>query len=87
MRALVRLGDKTTHGGEVITASGSVMYDKPIALVGDKVNCPKKGHGINAILPDATRMMISGRQAALHGFQTECGCVLIASLSSSGEQS
>lgn len=42
MRALVRLGDKTTHGGEVISASGSVMYGKPIALVGDKVSCPKK---------------------------------------------
>ncbi|MDI7245434.1 PAAR domain-containing protein [Providencia rettgeri] len=87
MRALVRLGDKTTHGGEVISASGSVMYGKPIALVGDKVSCPKKGHGVNVILPGSTRILISGRQAALNGFQTECGCTLIASLSSSGEQS
>lgn len=87
MRAIIRLGDKTTHGGEVITASGSIMYGKPIALVGDKVNCPKQGHGINAILPGSTRMIISGRQVALNGFQTECGCTLIASLSSSGEQS
>lgn len=87
MRALVRLGDKTTHGGEVISASGSVMCGKAIALVGDKVNCPKKGHGVNAILPGSTRITISSRQAALNGFQTECGCTLIASLSSSGEQS
>lgn len=87
MRAIIRLGDKTTHGGEVITASGSIMYGKPIALVGDKVICPKQGHGINTILPGSTRMKISGRQVALNGFQTECGCTLIASLSSSGEQS
>lgn len=85
MRALVRLGDKTDHGGEVITASGPQVYGKKVALVGDKVQCPKDGHGVNAILPGQTRIHITNKQAALHGFKTECGCTLIASLSNAGE--
>lgn len=86
MRAFIRLGDKTSHGGEVISASGSVVYGKTVALVGDKVNCPKTGHGINAILPGKTRITMAGREVALDGFITECGCRLISSLSSAGEK-
>ncbi|MBQ0213706.1 PAAR domain-containing protein [Proteus vulgaris] len=86
MRAFIRLGDKTSHGGEVISASGSVVYGKAVALVGDKVNCPKTGHGINAILPSKTRITMVGREVALDGFITECGCRLISSLSSAGEK-
>lgn len=41
------------------------------------------GYGVVA---DRTKALAYFRQAALNGFQTECGCTLIASLSS-GEQS
>jgi uncharacterized Zn-binding protein involved in type VI secretion len=86
MRAFVRLGDATDHGGKVITASGPEVYGKKIALVEDKVSCPISGHGVNAILPGSTRVIIGGKQAALHHFKTECGCSLLASLSSTGEE-
>lgn len=86
MRAFVRLGDSTDHGGEVITASGPEMYGKKVALVNDKVRCPVEGHGVNAILPGSTRVMMGGKQAALDKFKTECGCSLIASLSNAGEE-
>lgn len=86
MRAFIRLGDKTDHGGEVITASGPQVYGKNVALVGDKVKCPIPGHGVNAILPGQTRITISSKLAALNGFKTQCGCTLIASLSNAGEQ-
>ncbi|ROP49446.1 putative Zn-binding protein involved in type VI secretion [Enterobacter sp. BIGb0383] len=86
MRAFIRLGDGTDHGGKVITASGPQVYGKNVALVDDKVSCPMPGHGVNAILPGSTRIMIGGRQAALHQFKTECGCSLLASLSQAGEE-
>ena len=86
MRAFIRLGDKTDHGGEVITASGPQVYGKKVALVGDKVKCPIPGHGVNAILPGQTRVTIGSQLAALNGFKTQCGCALIASLANAGEQ-
>lgn len=86
MRAFVRLDDVTDHGGQVVTASGPMVYGKKVALVGDKVQCPQEGHGVNAILPGTTRVTIRCKLAALDGFKTECGCKLIASLKNAGEQ-
>lgn len=40
-RALVRLGDKTTSGGEVISASSTIIEGLSIALNGDMAWCPK----------------------------------------------
>lgn len=41
-RALVRLGDKTTSGGEVISASSTIIEERNIALNGDMARCPKE---------------------------------------------
>lgn len=50
-KGFVLLGDKTTHGGEVISASSTMIVNgKKVALVGDEINCPVDGHGINAII-------------------------------------
>lgn len=44
MKGFVLLGDKTTHGGTVISASSTMTVNgKPVALIGDKVSCPVKG--------------------------------------------
>lgn len=52
-KGFVLLGDKTTHGGVVISASSTMIVNgKPVALVGDKVSCPIPGHGTNAIIED-----------------------------------
>ncbi|MEX3018222.1 S-type pyocin domain-containing protein [Kluyvera sp. STS39-E] len=40
-RALVRLGDKTTSGGEVISASSTIIEGRNVALNGDMAWCPK----------------------------------------------
>jgi uncharacterized Zn-binding protein involved in type VI secretion len=78
---VVRLGDKTSHGGEVITASQThTISGMGIARVGDQVSCPKKGHGANKIIEGAMTYTIGGRMVALHGHKCECGCTLIASL-------
>ncbi len=50
-KGFVLLGDKTTHGGEVISASSTIVVNgKKVALVGDEINCPIEGHGVNAII-------------------------------------
>ncbi|WP_072037747.1 S-type pyocin domain-containing protein [Enterobacter sp. Bisph1] len=41
-RSLVRLGDKTTSGGEVLSASSSIIEERNIVLNGDMAWCPKE---------------------------------------------
>ena len=79
--AVVRLGDHTSHGGAVITASAThTIAGIGIARVGDQVSCPKAGHGVNKIVEGAATYTVGGRQVALHGHRCACGCTLIASL-------
>lgn len=82
MPALIVLGDRTDHGGEVIEASGVTdTYGKRIARIGDKVHCPKKGHGTTVIVEGDLTFVIDGQGAAYHGCRTSCGAILISSQS------
>ena len=61
-RKWIVLGDKTSHGGTVIEASGSsATGDVMIARVGDKVSCPKRGHGTCAIISGDPKVIIDGK--------------------------
>lgn len=82
-RPFILLGDKTDHGGMVISASEtSDCNGKGVARVGDKVTCPKQGHGrVTTIVTGDPSMLIDGRPAARHGDKTACGATLIASQS------
>jgi uncharacterized Zn-binding protein involved in type VI secretion len=78
--AIVRLGDKTTHGGVVTTASPvHTLRGIGIARMGDMVSCPLPGHGTNEIVEGCAVFSVGGRSVALHGHKTACGCSLIAS--------
>ena len=78
---VVRLGDSTSHGGKVISASTTHLIDGiGIARVGDQVVCPMPGHGINPIVEGAPTYLIGGRMVALQGHHSACGCTLISSL-------
>jgi uncharacterized Zn-binding protein involved in type VI secretion len=80
---IVRLGDPTSHGGTVITASPThTIGGIGIARTGDKLVCPIPGHGVNVIVEGAPNYLIGGRMVALHGHRGACGCTLIASLAS-----
>jgi uncharacterized Zn-binding protein involved in type VI secretion len=81
-KPLIVVGDKTSHGGVVLEASGQSMTGNVrIARVGDKVSCPKKGHGPCTIVSGDATLIIDGKPAARHGDTTSCGAVLIASQS------
>lgn len=78
---VVRLGDFTSHGGQVITASTThTIGGIGIARVGDKVTCSLPGHGMSVIVAGVPTYLIGGRMVALHGHQGACGCSLIASV-------
>mgnify|MGYP000978912013 FL=1 len=80
-RPFIVLGDQTDHGGQVIEASGmSFVHGKRIARVGDKVTCPKRGHGhTTVIVTGDPTMVVDGQPVARHGDQCACGATLIAS--------
>lgn len=74
---LIRLGDKTSHGGTVIEASQHSDIDGAgIARMGDKASCPI--HGNTQIASGDMTLIVDGKPAARHGDKTACGATLIA---------
>lgn len=79
--SIIRLGDPTSHGGKVISASPThTIGGLGIARVGDSVACPIAGHGVNPIVEGAPTFLIGGQMVALQGYRSACGCMLISSL-------
>lgn len=76
----VVLGDATSHGGNVISASSTFEIEgRNAALLNDVVTCPE--HGNNRIIEcDIAAYEEDGRGIVLHGCKTECGSVVMASL-------
>lgn len=86
MRYIVVVGDKSDHGGTVITGDpvGSVE-GKPMARVFDLHACPQSypggaPHGTTPIFPvqcEGTRAILKGRPTALQDDRTGCGATII----------
>ncbi|WP_317850433.1 PAAR domain-containing protein [Pseudomonas sp. GL-RE-20] len=77
-QGFVLLGDRTTHDGEVISASSTTfVHGKPVALVGDEVSCP--AHGTNPIVDGCSDCWEDGRAMVVDGCRSECGCQVISS--------
>jgi uncharacterized Zn-binding protein involved in type VI secretion len=76
---LIRLGDKTSHGGTVIEASAHTgSGNVALARVGDMTSCPKRGHGNTPIVSGDQTLIVDGQPVARDGDKTGCGAVLIA---------
>ncbi|CAB3678486.1 PAAR domain-containing protein [Achromobacter mucicolens] len=79
-RSVIRKGDKTSHGGVVVTGDETVViFGQPMARVGDRVTCPKCGD--NHTIVEGVQNVGSDRLTALEGMRTSCGATLIASQS------
>lgn len=79
MQALIVIGDKTSHGGTVITCSPfSSTEGKGWARVGDMVSCPKC-RGVFPIVEGDTGVRDDGHAVSYHGCKTACGATLISS--------
>ncbi|MDT4825694.1 PAAR domain-containing protein [Achromobacter agilis] len=76
--SVIRKGDRTSHGGVVVTGDETVMiFGQPMARLGDRVTCPKC-NGTHTIVEGAAGVS-SDRRTALEGMKTSCGATLIAS--------
>ena len=85
MRRVIRLGDRTSHGGYVVSATSRfIIMDKPVARLGDKCTCPKKGHDNCYIVEGDPDWTIDGVPVALEGHKLSCGAVLISSMPNAG---
>lgn len=52
------------------------MSGKPAARLGDATQCPKKGHGSNAIASGSSDVLFNGLPAARQGDTTACGSAI-----------
>lgn len=78
-KAIIRLGDKTSHNGTVLEGyQDNICMGKPIAGVGHKVSCPKCP-GTHTIVEGARSFFVLGVNVAVEGMKTSCGAVLVAS--------
>lgn len=79
---LIRLGDTTDHGGEVITASQTMRYGgRRVAREGDLVECPLHPEvEPNLIIEGDRKVTDHGIPVARQGHRAKCGCRLISSL-------
>ncbi|MFV7281021.1 PAAR domain-containing protein [Citrobacter cronae] len=79
-KGFVLLGDKTTHGGSVISASSTMFVQgKTVALLGDMVSCPIPFHGVNPIIEGSPEWFSDGKPIVVDGCHSLCGCQVISS--------
>lgn len=79
-RGIIRLGDKTTHGGKVISAASDFkVLGKAVAVDGDMTFCPQC-KGTFPIKPSHSDRKHNGKEVAFEGHRTACGAKLISSV-------
>lgn len=77
---IIRLNDKTDHGGQVMSvSSGTVVMGMEAALADDVTFCPKC-KGTFSIKPDGVGAKHKGRSYAYDNDITACGAKLISSI-------
>lgn len=84
-RGVIRLGDPTSHGGQVVSASTHAeVMGKGVARVGDACICPIPGHSGCVIVEGDPLVLLDGIPVAFEGHHTSCGAALISTVPTSG---
>ena len=77
MAQIVRLGDTSSHGGTMISASGKFKVNgKIVCINGDMHSCPIPYHGITAVI-STTTLNSNGQPVTRTGDSVGCGAVLV----------
>ncbi|WP_175857098.1 PAAR domain-containing protein [Burkholderia anthina] len=85
MRNVIRVGDATDHGGQVVGGASNFKVDGVlVARKGDPCTCPIEGHQVCLIAEGDPNFIIEGREAAFDGHKTTCGATLRSSMSGFG---
>ena len=87
MRRVIRLGDRTSHGGYVVSATSRfTVMGIDVARLGDQCTCPKKDHNNCYIVEGDPDWTIDSVAVALEGHKLSCGAVLISSMPNAGRE-
>jgi uncharacterized Zn-binding protein involved in type VI secretion len=79
MPAISRLGDGSSHGGTIISASSNVAANGiAVAREGDLHACPISGHGVTALTAVTTTQRVNGQLIVTVGAVAGCGAVIVA---------
>ena len=80
-KAVIRLGDPTDHGGAVVAVSAThhTVDGLPVARVGDRCSCPRRGHNNCVIVEGDPAYIVDDIPVAFEGHRTSCGARLKAS--------
>lgn len=77
MPKVARLGDPSSHGGTITSASTTVKADGiGVARAGDEHTCP--AHGKSALTAIITKTKVNGRLVITVGATAGCGAVITA---------
>ena len=76
-----RRGDPTDQGGAVVAVSAThhTVDCLPVARVGDRCSCPRRGHNNCVIVEGDPAYTVDGIPVAFEGHRTSCGARLKAS--------
>ncbi len=78
MTAIVRLGDPSSHGGSMITATGLFKVNgKVVCVHGDLHSCPIPYHGVTAV-SSSNPLKSNGKSVIRVGDTAGCGAVISA---------
>lgn len=81
MKGIIRIGDKNTGGGTVVSGSANMIFSGiGVARLGDPIICPIIGHGPNIIAEGHPTFLDHGIPVAFDGHRCACGCALLTSL-------
>ena len=73
------LGSTSSHGGSMISASGSKLQTSNgnVCVSGDLHSCPIEGHGVTAVeVGLSTRVTVQGVGVVIEGSVAGCGAVI-----------
>lgn len=77
MSKVARLGDTSSHGGSIISASNNVKANGiGVARNGDMHACPIQGHGTTPLTAITTKTFVNGRLVITVGATAGCGAVI-----------
>ncbi|WP_075122854.1 PAAR domain-containing protein [Burkholderia paludis] len=81
MRNVIRVGDATDHGGQVVGGASKFEVDgRAVARKGDSCICPIEGHQACLIAEGDPNFVVEGRPVAFDGHKTTCGATLCSSV-------
>lgn len=76
MALVVRLGDTSSHGGSMVSASGSFKVNgKMVCVNGDMHSCPIPYHGTTPV-SSFTSLISNGKPVTRTGDAAGCGAII-----------